>query len=101
MPGMKELYSHNPIYDKFFVVSGSVSAVSFPSGTAKMFRMKADSGNQLPFLIGTYMEGVGVYPLYASNELEWTPTPASFQMSEMVHQNASGSTERLYIWMKD
>jgi len=101
MAGLKEFYSTNPIFDKFYVISGSATPVSFPSGTAKLFRMKADSGNDAPFLIGNYIENVGIYPLYAGNELDWTPAPASYQMAEMVHQNASGSAEKLYVWMKD
>lgn len=99
--GIKEQYSNNPIYDKFLVVSGSVSAVSLPSGTAKMFRMKADADNTKPFLIGTYRENAGRYPLYGGNELEWTPAPASYNMAEYVQENVSGSTQLLYVWMKD
>ena len=101
MSGIKEFYSANPIYDKYFVITGSASAVSFPSGTAKMFRLKADSGNGAPVLIGNYIDGVGKYPIYPSEDIGWNPAPASYQMAEMVHSDVSGTMDKLYLWMKD
>lgn len=99
--GINEHYSSNPIYDKFYVITGSVTPVSFPSGTAKLFRLKADTGNGVPFMIGNYIDNLGKYPIYPAEDIGWNAAPASRQMAEMVHSSISGAVSFLYLWMKD
>lgn len=69
MSGLKEYYSDVFNSDWFGTVSGTATAQSFPSGTARLARVKASTTNQGDFFIGN--DGEVVYPLDAGDDTGW------------------------------
>ena len=97
MTGIKEQYSSHFIWDEFGVVTGSVSAVQFPTGTCGMVRFKADSDNDGTFNLGRFNIGEVNFPLRAGDDTGWIATT---NLNRYRHQNNSGTSDYLYWWLQ-
>lgn len=102
MAGINDQFSHNPNNNYFGLVSGSASALPFPTGlVAKLFRLKADPGN-----IGTFKIGSSTFivewPLDAGDDTGWVAAPNSPMrgLSEFYYSNPSGTVDRLHYWIQ-
>ena len=93
MTGLKEYYGSVFNDDWFGTVSGTASALPFPSGTARMARFKAAPGNQGNALIGR--EGEVIYPLDAGDDTGWfAPTQGKLQ-----NYQYQGADQIIYYWV--
>ena len=107
MTAIKEQFSSNPYFDKFYVVTGSASFVGFPTGTAKLFRMKADPDNVGTFFVGDVITGVGVFPIDAGDDTGWNPAggggmdQGGGNLEHLGSSNPSGTLDTLCIWVQD
>ena len=97
---LRETYSDNFIFDRFMVITGSSSVVNFPTGTAKMYRLKAGERNGGEFLIGDYISNVASYPLGAGDDTGWIPGNSTFRLEHLVHSDVSGTMDYLHVWLK-
>lgn len=104
MPGINEIYSDNPQYNIFGVVTGTVTETQFPSGTAKLLRFKADPDNIGQFFLGTWGTNSCVYPLSAGDDTGWLAPPSADGnlggLSHFSYKNISGSIDYLYYWIQ-
>ena len=69
MSGLKEYYGDVFNSDWFGVVSGTASALQFPSGTARLARFKADTSNQGDIFFGN--RGEVIFALDAGQDTGW------------------------------
>lgn len=77
----------------FGVITGTSTAQSLPSGTARLARFKADTGNQGDIFIGN--EADVVYPLDAGDDTDWfAPAQGKLQNYYVTAEN----DEVLYWW---
>ena len=92
-----EQFSDALIFDKFGVVSGTISAVQFADNPCGMVRFKADPGNNENFLLGEYGSGLTSFPLAAGDDTGWVSTS---NLNRYIYSNVSGSAERLHYWLQ-
>ena len=85
----------NPIYNRYGVVSGTASAVQFPTGSALQIRFKADPDNAEDFFIGN--ESNQLFPLDAGDDTGWI---LADNLNKFYYSNVSGSAEYLYWWLQ-
>ena len=102
MPVINEVYSDNPQFNYFGVVTGTVSETQFPSGSAKLLRFKTDPDNLGTFFIGTWGANNCVYPLDAGDDTGWLAPPSAdgnlAGLSHFSYRAPSGSIDYLYYW---
>ena len=100
---IKEVFSGNPMYNDIGVVTGSVTCVQFPSGTAMLVRFKADPDNEGNFLLGAG-DGDCLWPMAAGDDTGWVAPPYIegdlAGLHSYKHQALSGTGERLYYWIQ-
>lgn len=97
MTTIRHQFSDSLMFDEFFVVTGSATAIQFMTGTVGMMRMKADIDNEGVFRIGNRADSC-LYPLNAGDDTGWVSTS---DMNRYWHQNASGSSDYLYYWVQE
>jgi hypothetical protein len=95
MPGLKEYYGDVFNGDWFGIITGTSTAQSLPSGTARLTRFKAGTGNQGDIFIGN--EADVVYPLDAGDDTGWfAPVQGKLQNYWVTAEN----DEVLYWWVQ-
>jgi hypothetical protein len=103
--GINEQFSDNPQFNLFGVVTGSVSCVQFPSGSAKLLRFKADPSNIGMFKLGAYGDAGGcLWPMDAGDDTGWFAPPSAegniMGLQNYTHSDVSGSADYLYYWLQ-
>jgi len=99
MPGVKEFYYSNFIYNDIGHVTGSTTSHQFPDvyGAAVMF--KAHSDNVGPFFIddvsGTTVTG---WEVEAGGQTDIFPL-ANYNLDNLYYTGCSGSTDQLTYWV--
>lgn len=102
---IKEVFSGNPQYNIYGVVTGTVSCTQFPSGTALLVRFKADPDNVGNFKLGAYGDAAGcLWPMTAGDDTGWVAPPSAEGnergLQNFTYLNLSGSSDYLYYWMQ-
>jgi len=92
--GLKEYYGDVFNDDWFGTVSGTASSQPFPSGTARLARFKAATGNTGDIFIGR--DGEVVYPLDAGDDTGWI-APAQGKLQNYHFQ--ADNDEVIYFWV--
>lgn len=97
MSSLNELLSYNPQGIEVHLVTGSASALPFPSGSCKLVKFCSYDANHVPFYIGsdnTHM----FLEISVGETTDWIPIN---QVSKLWYQNVSGSVDYLaYILLK-
>jgi len=84
------------MYDEMGVITGSVTAVQFPTGTCGAIRFKADVDNVGTFNLGHDVNNCS-FPMRAGDDTGWAQTTDT---NRYWHSNASGSVDYLYFWLQ-
>ena len=90
-------FSVSPTDNIFGTVTGSASAVQFPSIEGIMARFKARSGNIGSFFLGNEPNKC-VFEIDASEDTGWV---AINHLEFLWYRNPSGSSDYLNYWMQD
>jgi len=94
MTALKEFYNDVFNSDWFGVVSGTASALPFPSGTARLARFKADTSNQGDIFFGN--DGEVVFALDAGQDTGWfAPSQGKLENYHYV-----GDNQVLRFWVQ-
>lgn len=95
MTGIKDQYSSVFAFDVFGVVTGSATAIQFPTGSCGMVRFKADPQNDTDFLLGHDPTHV-MFPMAAGDDTGWVATD---NLNRYWYSDVSGSMDFLYYWL--
>lgn len=93
---IKGQFSDVFIFDVFGVITGTVAATQFPTGSCGMVRFKANPDNSGQFLLGHEAENT-VYPMVAGDDTGWVATT---NLNRYWHSDASGTMDRLHYWLQ-
>jgi hypothetical protein len=96
MTGIKEQFSTVFIFDVMGVVTGSVTATQFATGSCAMVRFKADPDNDGNFLLGHDPNNC-VFPFAGGDDSGWVATS---DLNRYWHLNLSGTNDRLTYWLQ-
>ncbi len=95
---IKEQYAEGSLnFDKFGVITGSVSAVQMYDEPCSMVRFKADVDNSGPFLLGEAGSGLTSFPMAAGDDTGWVSTS---NLDRYNHSSASGTYNYLLYWLQ-
>lgn len=83
--------------ERFGLVSGSASGVSFPSVPAKIAKFVAYGTNGTKFYIGR--NGSQTYELAAGTQTDWFSV-AGGNLNAMQFKSASGTMDKLAYWVQ-
>jgi hypothetical protein len=108
MPGINEVFSDNPSFNVFGVVTGTQVVTYFPSGTAKILRFKADPNNNGVFKLGGIPQGQTFFPMSKGDDTGWIAPPSAdgnrLGLQNFCYSNASASgtasRDYLYYWLQ-
>lgn len=91
------MFGKLPIVAEIGLVSGTVTATQFPTGSCVMVNLKAAEGNSAGavFRIGSSSNRM-FWELGAGDETGWFYCP---DLNLYWYQNLSGSTQRLSYWL--
>lgn len=86
-----------PLYNIFGVVTGTVAATQFLTGTysCQQLRLKANPDNIGTFFIGN--SEVQEWPLDAGQETQWV---LARDLSQFYFRNPSGTLDYLLFWLQ-
>ena len=96
MASINEQFSVVPWNNLFGLVSGSVSAIPFPTNICKLIRIKAHTDNDAPFYIGDDPTRM-YWELNPNDDTGWV---ALDHVERLYYQNASGTTQYLTYWLQ-
>ena len=94
MSTCNEFYSYNPKGLDISGVSGSVTAMQFPTGSCKLVRFKAEHNNAGSFFIGETPSDLH-YEMRARDDTGWIPMT---DLNELYYINLSGTADFLAYW---
>ena len=91
MTTINEMYSYNPKAIDISGVSGSVTALQFPTGSVKLVRFKAAHDNVGSFFVGESPQDLH-YEFRARDDSGWLPMS---NLNELYYINQSGTVDFL------
>lgn len=97
MGSIRSQFADSLMFDGFGVVTGSVTAIQFPTGSVGMMRLKADIDNVGTFKLGERPDNC-LFPMRAGDDTGWVSTS---NLNRYYYQNNSGTTDYLYWWLQD
>ena len=96
MPHSTYGLSGNPIRNETNVVTGSTSAVQFPSRPCIRAKFRANDANIGTFQLGASVSTV-IWEMDAGKELNWIDID---NLNLLWHSNASGTADKLSYWLQ-
>lgn len=87
-------HGHSPLLNVFGVVTGSATAIQFPSGICWQVAFKANDANIGTFFIGN--SNLQEWGLDAGQETQWA---LAYDLNQFYYRNPSGTSDYLTWWL--
>ena len=95
MGSNRSQFSDSLQFDKFGVITGSVSVVIMPNEPCQRVMFKANEDNNEYFLLGEAGSNLTFWQLGSGEETPWIETS---NLNRYCHSNVSGSAAEYLIW---